>query len=261
MNKEYLETAILAAQQGGKILQDYFDKVHDARQKNENARDIVTEVDILAEKTICETIAAAFPDHEIIGEETQSSPQGNRNRWFIDPIDGTVNYSQGIGICVVSVALEQDGELTAGVMFNPFTEELFYATRGGGAFLNGRKIEVSTKTAVHDALLVAAFSSARGDKKKKEYELFGKLNDSSRGVLRLGSAALALAYLACGRVDGVWAIDLFPWDLAAGLLLVREAGGSAVNPAGEPFRFGDNYCIATNHGIEAQLATVIREYA
>ncbi len=86
-------------------------------------------------------------------------------------------------------------------MFNPFTEELFYATRGGGAFLNGRKIEVSTKTAVHDALLVAAFSSARGDKKKKEYELFGKLNDSSRGVLRLGSAALALAYLACGRVD------------------------------------------------------------
>jgi myo-inositol-1(or 4)-monophosphatase len=252
----YLDTAIKAAKTSGQILTDYFEKLHDCRQKNQNIRDLVTEVDILSEKNIKEIISAAFPDQAINAEE--SPLEGKRagefaKIWHIDPLDGTVNYSQGIPLCAVSIAFEENGEVMAGVIFNPFSEELFFAAKGQGACLNGQPISVSKKNDLKEGVYVAGFSSASSAEKRKEYETFGRINDATRGVLRLGSAALALAYLACGRIDGFWAKKLHPWDLAAGIVLVGEAQGRVSNVNNEKYSFKDDIFVATNTGIHLDL--------
>ena len=259
MAKQYLEVAIKAVETSGCILVDYFEKVHDFRQKNKNIRDVVTEVDILSEKNIKEKIREAFPDHTIIGEETKSEKSESEFIWHIDPLDGTVNYSQGIPVCAVSVGLEKDGEIIVGAIYNPFSEELFYATKDGGAYLNGKPIRVSQKINVKDGVYVAAFSSASSEEKKKEYEIFGKVNDSTRGVLRIGSAAMALAYLACGRIDGFWSKNLFSWDLAAGVVLVNEAGGKISSCKGEEFKFKSPVLVASNKLIHDGLVDMLAE--
>ena len=235
MKNEYLKTAIQAVESSGKIMIEYFERIHDFKQKNQNIRDLVTEVDVLSENNIKKVIEDCFPDHSINGEETGLMKKDSDYCWQVDPIDGTVNYSQGIPLCAVAVGLEHRKEIIAGAIYNPFTEELFFATKGSGAFLNGKRIKVSSKTKVEDGLYIAAFSSKIGKNKKKEYETFGNINDSSRGVLRIGSAALALAYLACGRIDGFWGKGLFLWDLAAGIILVEEAGGKISDEMGRSF--------------------------
>lgn len=237
MINDFLGTAIKAAESSGKILIQYFDKLHDSIQKNENIRDLVTEVDLLSEKNIKKIITSQFPGHNIIAEESGGLDINSDYCWHVDPIDGTVNYSQGIPLCAISIGLEFKGEIIAGAIHNPFTRELFYASKGNGAFLNGKQISVSNKSKIEDGLYVMAFSSESGESKQNKYQSFGNLNDSTRGVLRLGSAAVALAYLACGRIDGFWAKGLFPWDLAAGIILVEEAGGKISNDKGQHFQF------------------------
>lgn len=249
MTERYLDTAIKAAKTSGQILTDYFEKLHDFRQKNQNIRDLVTEVDILSEKNIKEIIRTTFPDHAINAEESplEGKPGQDRTKiWHIDPLDGTVNYSQGIPLCAVSVALEEDGEITVGVIFNPFSDELFFASKGKGAYLNGRQIQASKKSDFKKGLYIVGFSASSSTKKMNEYEVFGQINDTTRGVLRLGSAALALAYLACGRIDGFWANKLFPWDLAAGIVIVKEAKGKVSSENGDDYELGDSVFIASN---------------
>ncbi len=260
MLSKFLQTSISAVESGGKILIDYFGKLHDSRQKNQNLRDLVTEVDILSEKTIKEIIKKSFPSHTIICEESGEEKHDSEYRWHIDPIDGTVNYSQGIPFCAISVGLEKEKELIVGAVYNPFNQELFFASKGEGAYLNGRQIHVSQKVNYEDGLYVAAFSSTASKEKKGEYENFGHINDSTRGVLRIGSAALALAYLSCGRIDGFWAKDLYSWDLAGGIVLVNEAGGKVSGHAGETYSFDKNIFIATNGLIHESLLSELKEF-
>lgn len=259
MTEKYLETAIKSAKTSGQILLDYFEKLHDLRQKSGSMRDLVTEVDILSDKNAKKIIKKSFPDHSINAEESgmEKSAADKGKLWHIDAIDGTVNYSQGIPLCCVSVALQEGADIIVGVVFNPFSDELYFATKGNGAYLNGRKINVSKKRSAKDGVYVAAFSSATADQKKKEYETFGKMNDSTRGVLRLGTAALSLAYLASSRIDGFWAKNLFPWDIAAGILLVKEAGGKISSEKGGEYKFEDKMLIASNGTIHKELVSLL----
>ena len=253
MKNEYLKIAIRAVESSGKILIEYFERLHDFKQKNKNIRDLVTEVDVLSENNIKKIIEIDFPGHSINGEESGLIKKESKYCWHIDPIDGTVNYSQGIPLCAVSIGLEYRKEIIAGAIYNPFTDELFFASKGNGAFLNGKSIRVSSKTKVEDGLYVAAFSSDIGKSKKKEYDIYGNLNDRTRGVLRLGSAALALAYLSCGRIDGFWAKDLHSWDIAGGLVLVNEAGGQVSSGKGKKYSLESRVLIASNSHIHEHL--------
>lgn len=260
MNDLFLEIAIKAAKTSGQILIDYFEKLHDSQQKNKNIRDLLTEVDILSEKNIKEIIRDSFPDHSIMAEESSLEQKDSTMIWHIDPIDGTVNYSQGIPLCAISVALQDNNEIVAGVIFNPFSDELYYASKGKGAYLNGNQIYVSQKDKITDGLYVAAFSSAPSEEKKEEYDLFGHVNDTTRGVLRIGSAALALAYLANERIDGFWAKNLFSWDLAAGMILVREAGGKISSGNGVEYSFDMPLFIASNKYNHEDLVNLVSKY-
>jgi myo-inositol-1(or 4)-monophosphatase len=259
MMDKFLKVAIHAAESSGKIVLDYFEKLHDFTQKTENMRDLVTEVDLLSERCIKKKIKRSFPNHSIIGEESGADNRNSDYMWHIDPLDGTVNYSQGIPLCVVSIALEKCGEIIMGVIFNPFAEEMFFASKGNGAFLNGKSIHVSTKKSIEEGLFVAAFSALHSKAKMKEYEIFGKINDISRGALRLGSAALALAFVACGRLDGFWAKDLFSWDIAAGVVLVIEAGGKVSTVEGSSFILDGTSLVATNENIHNGFLEITKE--
>ena len=256
----YLDVAIRAARIGGAVLVEYFDRVHTSRTKNENLRDLVTEVDLLSEKGIKQIIRESFPEHSIVAEESGVESRDTSRVWHIDPLDGTVNYSQGIPFCAVSVGMEENGVLKAGAVYNPFADELFYAARGKGAFLNGRPMQVSGKKNFRDGLYVGAFSSVASSSKAAEYAAFGAVNDGSRGALRLGSAAVALAYVASGRIDGFWAKDLYSWDLAGGVLLIEEAGGRAGGAGDTPFDFGQSLQVASNGLVHAELARLLEAH-
>ena len=222
MKNNFLEVAINAAERSGKILQEYFEKVHDVRSKNQNIRDLITEVDLIAENEIKKIITSNFSKHSIVGEESGSEINDLDYCWHIDPIDGTVNYSQGIPLCAISIGLEFKQKIILGVIFNPFFNELYYATENEGAFLNGRKIEVSKKDKLKDGLYIAAFSSEIDEEKNYEYKIFGHFNNKSLGVMRIGSAALSLAYLSSGKIDGFWTRGLNSWDIIAGLCILKE---------------------------------------
>lgn len=258
MKDQYLNTAIKIVKSSGNILSEYFEKIHDYKQKNENIRDLVTEVDLIAEKNAIAIIEDNFPNHNVYGEETGLRNKDSKFCWYIDPLDGTVNYSQGIPICAISIGLKYDNEIIVGSIYNPFTEELFFASKGEGAFLNGKRIEVSKKDKLETGLYVAAFSSEMVDLKNSEYKTFGKINDLTRGVLRLGSAALALAYLSCGRIDGFWGKNLKPWDIAGGIILVNESGGQINQNNLELLtKEKDSLIIASNSLIHNQFVDVI----
>ena len=260
MINEFLGTAIKAVESSGKFLVQYFDKLHDSRQKNKNIRNLVTEVDLQSENNIKKIISSRFPKHNIIAEESGGLDIDSEYCWHVDPIDGTVNYSQGIPLCAVSIGLELNGEIIVGAVNNPFTGELFYASQGNGAFLNGHEIRVSEKNKLEECLFVAAFSSESDSRKHKEYKIFGKMNDKTRGVLRIGSAALSLAYLACGRIDGFWVNGLYAWDIAGGLSLVMEAGGQIGNIHGNAFVIGESTLVASNSFIHNSFLKELNEH-
>lgn len=226
MNK-YLKQAIYAAEKSGSLILDYFKKIENVSKKNENLRDLVTEVDLVSEKNILSILKSKFSKHNFLAEESGFQNNNSHYTWVIDPLDGTVNYTKGIGICVISIALNYKKETILGVIYNPFTQELFYASKGAGAFLNGDRIKVSSNKKIKNSLLVCAFSANINHRKKKEYSVFGKLNNDSLGVLRIGSAAYALALLAKGSIDGFWGHDLYLWDVQAGICLVNEAKGTS----------------------------------
>ena len=253
MIDEFLGSAIKAVESSGKILIQYFEKLHDSRQKNKNIRDLVTEVDFLSEKNIKGILASQFPKHNIVAEESGGLGINSNYCWHVDPIDGTVNYIQGIPLCAISIGLELNGKIIVGAVHNPFTRELFYASQGNGAFLNGHAIRPSEKDKLEEGLYIAAFSSDSDANKDREYQTFGEMNENTRGVLRIGSAALALAYIACGRIDGFWAKGLHSWDIAGGLALVREAGGQVSDIHGNAFVIGESTLVASNSYIHNTL--------
>jgi myo-inositol-1(or 4)-monophosphatase len=225
--------------------------------------DLVTEVDLECERMCRDVIAERFPDHDVLAEELgtgPSAPRHSRHRWIFDPIDGTTNYAHGLPIFCASLGLEIDGRIEVGAVFDPTRQELFTAERGEGAFLNGRALAVSDATTLLDSLLVTGFPYDVHAHAADLVAMFGLFLGRARAVRRLGSAALDLCYVAAGRFEAFWEQHLKPWDVAAGSLIVEEAGGRVTGMDGAPFDAAAAHLVASNGRVHDQMIDVIREF-
>jgi myo-inositol-1(or 4)-monophosphatase len=223
--------------------------------------DLVTATDREAERLVVEAIAAAFPDHGIVAEESAPRPGRDGHRWYIDPLDGTTNFAHGYPHFCVSLALARDDELLLGLVYDPVREETFSALRGGGARLNGAPIEVSDGRAFGRALLGTGFPYDRRAHADFYLAFLAEAMRRSQGVRRSGSAALDLCYVACGRLDAFWEWKLQPWDTAAGRLIVEEAGGRVSDFAGRTHRLTGEETAASNghlHGALLEMLAAVR---
>ena len=239
----------------GAILMKYFDKKHQIEVKP-NAG-IVTEADKAAEAYLVKNILRKFPESSIITEETGEYRGESELLWITDPLDGTSNYAHGFPWFCVSIGLYFNGKPRAGVIYQPFTKELFYAEKGKGAFLNGKRIRVSKTKKLAEALVGTGFYYSKSRTLAAEVDVFQEMNEKALAVRRPGSAALDLACVASGRFDGFWERGLSSWDVAAGFLLVEEAGGVVTNYEGKPTSVFEGYCLATNGHIHGKMKAVV----
>ncbi len=224
--------------------------------------DLVTEVDLECERMCRAILAERFPDHDILAEELSKdagAPSLSRFRWVFDPLDGTTNYAHGLPIFCSSLALEIDGSSAVGAVYDPTRAELFTAERGAGAFLNGQRLHTSTSAELIDALLVTGFPYDVHKQTADLVTMFGAFLGKARAVRRLGSAALDLCYVAAGRFDGYWEQHLWPWDVAAGALVVSEAGGTVTGMDGSPFDPAAAHLVASNGRVHRAMLDVIAE--
>ena len=243
-------------QAGAAVLQEYFDKQF-AISNKEGINNLVTEVDHKSEQVIFEVIRQDFPDHYILSEESGELIQDSTYKWIIDPIDGTINYANGIPICCVSIGVEHNGKMVMGAVYNPFMNEFFFAQRGFGATLNDKKIHVSTKDDLYTSCLVTGFPYTYLDQPNGPLQVFEKLIRKGIPVRRLGSAALDLCWVAAGRFDGFYEHKLAAWDSAAGFLIVEEAGGKVTDLDGSYYNPYQPGIIATNGLIHDALQNVV----
>ena len=230
-----------------------FDDVDFKISNKEGINNLVTEVDHASEQVIIATIKESFPDHQILSEECGELYQDSQYKWIIDPIDGTVNFANRIPICCVSIGLEHNGKMILGGIYNPFMNELFIGERGQGATLNDKQIRVSERKEVASACLVTGFPYTFLDEPNGPLEVFDRFIRKGVPVRRLGSAAIDLAWVACGRFDGFFEHRLQAWDSAAGFLLVEEAGGKVTNMNGEAYSPYKPGIIASNGVIHDEL--------
>lgn len=254
------EVLIDAARQAGAIIKDYFHGSFKVDNKD-TINNLVTEVDKLAEARIIKIIKEHFPGHSIISEEAGKLVQDSDYQWVIDPIDGTVNFAHGIPICCVSIGLQYKNKLKYGAVFNPILNEFFFAEKGKGAYLNDEPIHVSSKTEFKKACLVTGFPYKWPKTYENPLKVFERFIMEGLPVRRLGSAAIDLCWVACGRFDGFWEYNLNPWDIAAGYLIVEEAGGRITNFDGDPYDVNDKETLATNGLIHNDMITLIRSKA
>ncbi len=218
----YLETSIEIAREAGVLLAGYFERRVAFELKGDF--DLVTEADRASERLILERLRQHYPAHRVVAEESGAHSGDAEYCWYVDPLDGTTNFAHGFPMYNVTLALERGGELIAGVILDPTHNELFTTEKGGGAFLNGQRIRVSKAASVNDSLVATGFPS-RKRHANVNVHFYYQLAMLSHGVRRAGAAALDLAYVACGRLDAFWEFGLNPWDMAAGILLIEEAGG------------------------------------
>jgi myo-inositol-1(or 4)-monophosphatase len=224
LDPAYLSTAIRGALAAGRVHARYFRANPTVHKKG--PIDLVTAADLEAEREFRQLIAREWPDHGVLGEEQAAGgASGQRCRWIIDPLDGTTNFAHGLALFCVSIALEIDGRVELGVVFDAMAGELFTAERGGGARLNGHPIRVSTSDRLIDGLLCTGFPYSIQERRETQVEIFAAFLGQARAVRRLGSAALDLCYVAAGRFDAFWEDHLHAWDIAAGALIAAEAGG------------------------------------
>ncbi|MCX7076082.1 MAG: inositol monophosphatase family protein [Methylococcales bacterium] len=235
-----LNIAVRAARSAGEIILRSADKASHLAVDSKGKNDFATEIDRLAEKEIISIIKAAYPEHSILAEES-GEHAGNDFVWVIDPLDGTTNFIHGFPQYAVSIALKYKNRIEIGVVYDPLREELFTAKRGGGAMLNNRRLRVTGLTSMKGALIGTGFPFKVPQHLDAYLNMFRAITIDSAGIRRAGSAALDLAYLAAGRLDAFWEIELKEWDMAAGILLVKEAGGVATD-----FSFNDNYLESGN---------------
>jgi myo-inositol-1(or 4)-monophosphatase len=221
--------------------------------------DLVTEIDLAAEKMIVSRLREAFPDHGVLAEEEHSRNAEATCKWIVDPLDGTTNYAHGFPVFSVSMALEIAGVVEWGMVYNPNLEESFIATRDGGAFLNGAPIRVSTTGSLGASLLATGFPYDIRTSEVNNLDNFRAFALRAQGIRRAGSAALDLCYVAAGRFDGFWEYKLNPWDCAPGYLMVREAGGTVTNHRGGFGSIYEKECLATNGIVHESMLAVLEE--
>jgi myo-inositol-1(or 4)-monophosphatase len=248
-----LTTALEAAREGAAVLLEHAHRPLEIQEKGRRA-DIVTVADRASERAVIARLRADFPAAAILAEESGSAPGTSDERWIIDPLDGTTNYAHGYPLYCVSIAYERAGELIAGVVYAPALEERFAAERGAGARLGEAVIGVSSIDRVGDAMVCTGFHPADYERNAR---YFARASERAQAVRRDGSAALDLAFTACGRFDGFWEFDLHAWDVAAGTLLVREAGGAVTRVDGAPAQVDARSILASNGRIHTELQGVL----
>lgn len=220
---------------------------------------LVTEIDKKAERVIIDIIRRQFPDHSILAEE--SEPQGHSScKWLVDPIDGTTNFAHRLPIACISIAFEEKGVVKVGGVWNPFQDEWFWAELGKGATLNGKRIRVSRTKALKESLLVTGFPYDRRERARYYLNFMEAFMTRTQGIRRLGSAALDLCYVACGRFDGYWEFKLRPWDVAAGCLIARESGARLSDFRGRPMNIYGDQTLASNDHIHGEMLKVIQKH-
>jgi myo-inositol-1(or 4)-monophosphatase len=255
----FLTTAIEAVIRAGDLQMAQFGG--DFQIDKKGTIDLVTEVDVAVERMFRAMVAERFPDHQVLAEEmggAAAAPAGPC--WVFDPIDGTTNFAHGLPIFCSSLALEVDGVAEVAAVYDPTRKELFTAERGGGAFLNGRPLRVSSAATLVDAMLVTGFPYDIHSRVDEIVGLFAAFVGQVRAVRRLGSAALDLCYVAAGRLDGFWESDLKPWDIAGGALIVAEAGGRLTSMSGQPFASRGGEVLATNGPLHGPMLEVIAKF-
>ena len=255
----YIEVGTEAAVAAGKLLMEKLRTGFAVSYKGDT--NLVTEADLASEELIVSRIRAAFPGHTILAEEGHPGETDGEYRWIIDPLDGTTNYAHGYPAFSVSIALEIRGIVEWGIVYNPNLEEQFGARRGSGAFLNGLPVKVSKVNTLNDSLLVTGFPYDVRTNPYNNLDFFAGFMLRSQAVRRIGSAALDFCYVAAGRFDGFWEIELRPWDMAAGVLIAREAGGMVTDITGAPCSIYQLQCVASNGLIHEQMLAVLEEVA
>ncbi len=256
---DLLQTAKTAARDAGKILRAHFGKVDVTDIRKKSANDFISFVDESSEIKIIEIIRSKFPDHEILAEESGSSAIKSPYRWIIDPLDGTTNYLHSIPVFSVSIAVEHNDEIVTAVVYNPLTNEMYWAEKGKGTFCNDQKIHVSTTSTLNESFIATGFPFKAKHMLDDYMHAFRSIFDHAIGARRLGSAAIDMAYVAAGKFDGFWELGLKPWDMAAGALLITEAGGKITDFWDKPNYMNSSYVLASNNKIHDNLGTIIRK--
>ena len=254
--QRYLDVARIASWEAGRVIKQGFNSNQRVEWKDDI--DPVTESDRAAERVIRETILAHFPDHAILGEEGGDNNSTSEVRWIVDPIDGTANFTRRIPLIAVTIGVEIAGELVVGIVNNPIMDEEFYAAKDMGAFLNGERIFVSELTSLKKAYI--GFGLRREPQLREPIlEAANRLYGEVRTIRRIGCAALSLAYIACGRIDGLSEIGLMPWDMAGGALILREAGGELANLNGDTFDLDEPTVLAGSPQFLEYLISVFKD--
>ncbi|MBS0545040.1 MAG: inositol monophosphatase [Proteobacteria bacterium] len=255
-----LNIAIKAARRAATVINRASTQLDLLTVQSKSPNDFVTEVDHAAEKAIIEVLRDAFPGHGILAEESGETGPESEFNWIIDPLDGTTNFIHGFPQYAVSIAQTKNGVLEHAVVYDPVSNELFTASRGSGAFLNDRRIRVSRRTRLNEALLGTGFPFRQFDNVDAYLGMFRELTQKTAGIRRPGAASLDLAYVAAGRLDGFWEMGLSPWDMAAGVLLIQEAGGLVSDLSGESSFMTTGNVVAGSPKIFGQLLPIIQSY-
>ena len=254
--KELRDFAIKLARDAGSLLAGKFNSKHEIYYKGEI--DLVTEADKMSEDLIIAAINSSFPDHGILSEESPAQNSQAKQRWIIDPLDGTTNYAHGYPVFCVSIALENEGVIVLGVIYDPLREEMFVAERGKGAYLNGKKMNVSKTTTLSRSLLATGFPYDIRLSKDNNLNYFNLMAMEAQAIRRAGAAALDIAYIAAGRFDGFWELKLMPWDMAAGCLMVEESGGVISDMFGGQWNISLPNVLVSNGLIYEQMISVFK---
>lgn len=260
---EILEFVLDTAREAGTLLRRYAHQSHKVRTKSTDI-DLVTEADLASERLIVAAIRERFPGHTILAEEGQGDVQelvGEADHlWLVDPLDGTVNYAHGLPVWGISLALAEQGQVVVAVSYNPLHDEMFWAERGQGTWLDGARIQVSGTQNLREALVATGFAYRRATLAENNLAEFNAMMPRVQGIRRAGAAVIDMAHLACGRLDAYWEMHLKPWDWAAGWLLVEEAGGVVTDMRGEPWALDKNNIAASNgHTLHQKLLRVLEQ--
>lgn len=255
-HSQLLKFAIQTAKGAGSILMEHFGRISSYEHKSTSI-DLVTIADTQAESYIIGEINKSFPDHHIIAEESNTIDNNSEYRWVIDPLDGTTNFVHNLPIFAVSIGLQYKEETIVAVVYNPAVDKCFWAEKNGGAFLNGDSIQITSTNTLGNSLLATGFPYAHDDRWSKCFDLFKLFYGKTQGVRRLGAAALDFCFVAMGRFEGFWEFGLQPWDVCAGALIVKEAGGKVSDWDNSPMPFSGKRALATNGQIHNEMVEVL----